>query len=96
MPDKEIIDDRARNKFYIPIDGKQAFIKYRMKNENTIEYITTFVPEEFRGKPYARELVEYALHYAREKNLKVVPTCDYVKKYLSKNEEEYKDIEIER
>jgi len=96
MPDIKIIDDRPHSKFYIPIDGKKAFIKYRMRNESTIEYITTFVPEEYRGKPYARLLVEYALNYAREKKLRVVPTCPYITKFLSKNEAEYKDIQIEK
>ncbi len=96
MPDSGIINDKARRRFYIPVDNKEAFLKYRMRNENTIEYITTFVPEEFRGEPYSRELVEYALNYARVNNLRVVPSCSYVKNFLNRNAEEYKDIEIEK
>lgn len=95
MQKDEVIKDDRRKRFFIALEGKEAHLKYRMKDENTIEYFSTFVPEEYRGKPYARELVECGLNYARENHLKVIATCPYVKKFISKNEEEYKDLTIE-
>jgi predicted GNAT family acetyltransferase len=50
MQNNEIIKDDRRKRFFIPLDGKEAHLKYRMKDENTIEYFSTFVPEEYRGK----------------------------------------------
>ncbi len=94
MSDK-VIKDEDQKMFYIQIDGERALLKYRMKSDDTIEYFSTFVPEEYRGGPYAEELVSYGLEYARENNLKVIPTCPYVERHLEKNKKEYKDILIE-
>ncbi len=91
-----IIKDDAQKQFYIQVNGKRARLKYQMKDENTIEYVSTFVPEEYRGKSLASELVSYGLNYARENKLKVIPTCPYVKEYLDKNKKEFEDIEIEK
>uniref|UniRef100_A0A914CIH8 Protein NATD1 n=1 Tax=Acrobeloides nanus TaxID=290746 RepID=A0A914CIH8_9BILA len=42
----------------------------------------TEVPSQFQGKGYAALLVKDALKYCKDNNLKVVPTCWYVEKYI--------------
>lgn len=92
----KISKGESAGKFFIPLDGKEAHLKYRMRNENTIDYFSTFVPPQYRGKSYGEDLVTYALVYARKHNLKVIVTCPFIKEFLSKNEEEYKDLDIEK
>ena len=96
MPKIEVTKKESAGKFFISIDGKEAHLKYRMRTENTIDYFSTFVPPEYRGHSYGDELVTYALDYARTNNLKVIATCPFVKEFLSKNEEKYRDLDIEK
>lgn len=96
MPEIKFIKRESAGKFFIPLDGNEAHLKYRMRNENTIDYFSTYVPPEYRRKSYGEELVIYALNYARNHNLKVIATCPFVKEFLSKNEAEYKDLDIEK
>lgn len=78
---------KGENKFYI---GKEeeplAEIKFTILNKEIyIEH--TYVNGPLRGQGIAAELVETVLDYAKENNLKVVPVCSYVKKYLENKTE---------
>lgn len=92
--DFEIKDDPEKKKFYIPLTEGEAYIEYEKRDDRTIEYISTFVSPDQRGTPYGRELVKYALKYARIHNLKIIPTCPYVRKILLREKSEYKDLAI--
>ena len=87
----EVIHDEKDKKFFINKDGKEARLKYKMEDEQTINFTSTFVPEEFRGEGIAQQLTEYALNFARQKNYSVVATCPYISKFISKHKE-YQDM----
>lgn len=46
----------------------------------------TKVDKKFSGKGFAKELVMAGIDFAREKNVKIVPICDYVKGRFDKDE----------
>ena len=46
---------------------------------------------EFRGHGIAAEVVRFALDDTRERELKIVPSCWYVEKFIGDNPE-YKDL----
>ncbi len=73
--------EASQNRFVVVIDGAEAVLEYRMTSES-IDFFRTYVPDVLRGKGLAAKLVEAGLHYAKEKKLRVVPTCSYVKKYV--------------
>jgi uncharacterized protein len=82
----------SNNKFYVPLEkGKEAKINYSRPSEKLIELIHTEVPEENRGQGLAEELAKFALNYAREKDLKVIPSCRFVNAYI-KRHQEYQDL----
>lgn len=45
----------------------------------------TFVPPEMRGTGLAARLVDAALAYAAERELRVVPACSYVAAHMRRN-----------
>ncbi len=92
--DHQIINNTVKGEFYIPLLNTRAHLVYKMRDKHTIDLIHTSVPEEYKGKSYGKELVQFALNYARENKLKVIATCPYVKEYISKNREIYRDIVI--
>jgi predicted GNAT family acetyltransferase len=87
----EITHDEKNHKFYCTIEGKEAYLRYFMKDANTIDFRSTYVPNELRGKGIAALIVEKALSFAQEKNLTVIPTCSYVHTFIDKNEK-YKEL----
>ena len=58
---------------------------------NLIFLDSTYTPEEFRGRGFGARLVEAAISYAKEKNLKIVPVCPFAVEYFKKHPE-HKDI----
>ncbi len=51
----------------------------------------TEVPQSLEGQGLAAKLTRYALDFAREKHLRVVPLCPYTSSFLRKHRE-YQDL----
>lgn len=91
MEDIIVINDKENSRFVLRVKGSEAFLRYVQNGANTIEMITTFVPEHLRENGLGSNLAEKALTYARENNLKVVPRCSFVRHYISQHDE-YKNL----
>ncbi|MEM3108848.1 MAG: GNAT family N-acetyltransferase [Candidatus Bathyarchaeia archaeon] len=63
--------------------GKYSYLKYSIEGGD-MKILSTYTPEEFRGRGLAALLMEEALKYAKENNLRVVPECSYARYYLEK------------
>lgn len=81
----------ANHVFFANIDGKEAFLQYRVVAPHTWEYVHTFVPKALRGQGIAGQIIQFALDYARQHNIKVLPSCPSVQKFLETHRE-YDDI----
>ncbi len=81
----KVIHNQSLSKFSTLNEGKESVLEYIMVNKNTINMIHTYVPVEQRGRQIAAALVKTGLEYAMEKNLKVIPTCSYVRTYINRN-----------
>ncbi len=81
----EIKQDTEQNRFVSSVEGYETVVEYTLK-DNVIDLYRTFTPPELRGMGIAGKTVKYALEHAKENNLKVIPTCPYVKGYIERNE----------
>ena len=88
--DFEIKQDTEQNRFVSYVEGYEAVVEYTLKDD-VIDLYRTFAPPELRGKGVAGKIVKFALEYTKENNLKVIPTCPYVKGYIDRNEN-YKEL----
>jgi predicted GNAT family acetyltransferase len=68
-------------------DG-EAELVYTVLGDEAIDLQHTEVPPADRNQGIADTLVRAALAYAREHELRVVPTCPYVKAWFRKHPEE--------
>lgn len=65
--------------FYIEKSGSRvAEIAYAPAGEGKITAHHTYVSNELRGGGVAGQLLDALADYARENNLKIIPTCSYV------------------
>lgn len=90
----EIINDKQGSRFVITVDGLEVYELYA-EDKGTIDLYSTYTPPKLRGRGLAAEVVKAALEYAKEKKLKVIPTCWYVRKYVDEHPE-YKKLIIEK
>lgn len=92
MNDKiEIKHNSEKNRFDLFLNDKEAGeIEYEIRR-NKILLMHTGVRKEHEGKGFARLLLEFAINYAKENELRVQPICSYTKRVFERNPE-YKKL----
>ncbi len=64
--------------FYLDDNGKRmGDMRYLINANNTMDVYHTEVAKEIEGQSWGKQLVEAAVKYARQNNLKIVPTCTF-------------------
>lgn len=79
--------DSDRQKFYAHLDAGEAYLEYRPRGKDTLDYVSTFVPPEHRHQGTGEAIVKRALKYARENGYRVIPTCPFVQRVIEENPE---------
>ena len=82
----KVTHNKNASKFSTINEGKESVLDYVMVDSKTINMIHTYVPVELRGRQIAASLVKAGLEFAEENNLKVIPTCSYVRTYINRND----------
>lgn len=85
-----IIHNESAQKFETEVEEQKASIEYSLR-DNTIIILHTWVPRPIEGKGIAAALTKYALEYARQNGLRVIPSCSYTQAYV-KRHKEYSDL----
>ncbi|MBY0292574.1 MAG: N-acetyltransferase [Alphaproteobacteria bacterium] len=87
-----ITHDKDHNQFMVIVEGKTATLKYSiLADEKTLDYYSTYVPSELRGRQIGQELAKFALDFAVDNGYQVIPTCSFVEQFIKRNPE-YKKI----
>ncbi|TYR77347.1 N-acetyltransferase [Rossellomorea vietnamensis] len=83
---------KGANKFYKGEDenAPEAELVYSA-DEEAIVIEHTLVSEQLRGQGIGEKLVDKAVQYARENNLKLDSQCPFAKQIL-KNDDKYEDV----
>ncbi len=80
----ELIDNTARQRFEMDVDGNTAIIEYK-RYPGKIALLHTEVPAQLEGKGAATAIIEKALAYIEENNLKLIPLCPLVVAYIKRH-----------
>jgi hypothetical protein len=83
----EIKHDEDENKFYIIVNGSEAYLRYIMVDNDTMEIVQTYVPNELRNRGIAGEIVRGCLSFAEEKKLRIIPTCSFAEAFIKRHKE---------
>jgi len=80
-------DNTEDRRFEIWVDGELAgFTTYALRS-GVISFLHTQLDPSFQGRGLGHELVATALLSARERGLKVLPFCPYVRGFIAQNSE---------
>ena len=81
------IDNPSRHQFEIDLgDDGIAFAKYALL-PGAMRFYHTVVPDRLRGQGIGTALVEAGLAAARDRDLKVIPSCPFFADYLKRHPE---------
>ncbi|MBC6906883.1 N-acetyltransferase [Saccharophagus sp. K07] len=81
MTATHIEHDKQNQRFVLSIEDQQAVLEYRV-NGNTLDFVSTYVPPQFRGKGHAERLVRHGLAWAKEQGYDIQASCWYADKFL--------------
>lgn len=79
--------DEPGYRFYSTVEGHESVLLYEVKDNKTFEIHSVRVAEALRGRGIAGALVEFAVEYAKEHGLKIVPFCSFAKSFFHKHPE---------
>lgn len=83
----EIIHDKVNHQFTAIVDDKVAVLKYSISPDGkALDYYSTFVPPELRGRNIGQAIVKFALDYAEENGYHVIPSCPFVERFINRRE----------
>ena len=87
------IDNQQNGEFFLNNEQGQriAEISYVWSDEHKIIANHTWVDDSLRGQGMARQLLDTLVEFAREKNIKIVPTCSYVE-VMFRREKSFADV----
>lgn len=87
------IDNLNKGEFFLENEQGQriAEISYVWSGEHKIIADHTWVDDSLRGQGMARQLLDTLVEFAREKKLKIVPTCSYVD-VMFRREKSFTDV----
>ena len=87
------VDNQHNGEFYLDNEqGKRiAEISYVWSGEQKIIANHTWVDDSLRGQGMARHLLDVLVDFARQKQLKIVPTCSYVE-VMFRREKSFSDV----
>lgn len=68
--------------FTLKLGDAEARLEYQLLADQGVDFIRTYVPNEFRGKGLAEKLVRRGLSWAHQQGYSVSASCWYVEKFL--------------
>jgi uncharacterized protein len=84
----QVEHDTANHRFVVRTGGGDAELAYSTSGDGALDLLHTFVPPESRDQGIADALAHEAFRYARGNGKKVIPSCAFVRGWLSSHPEE--------
>jgi len=81
-----VVNNPQKRQFEIQLGQEIGLLAYRQR-PGQIELMHTEVPMSQRGKGIGEKIVKFALEYARQNQLEVIPSCKFVQAYLKRHPE---------
>lgn len=86
----KVENNEAEERFEAYVDGHLAVVEYR-RAPGLIVYTHTEVPDALEGRGIGSKLARTVLDYARAEHLVVVPSCPFIRAYITRHPE-YQDL----
>ena len=90
---EDLILGKNKDRFYIGESEEKniAEVTFKKHQDNIIVLDHTYVNRSLRGRGIGKILVDKVVEYARQNNLKIIPTCPFAKDIMEMSEA-YADV----
>lgn len=89
-------ENAHKGSFYVEENGiLLAELTYSFAGADILILDQTNISPEFKGKNIGYRLIEYAINYARNKNITIVPLCPFTKSIIE-DRTEFQDVLIRK
>lgn len=85
-PEHEIKHNVESHRFELTVSGTISMIEYE-SSEGVLNLTRVHVPYELTGQGLASYMAKHVFNYARENNLKIIPTSMFIRTYLQNHPE---------
>lgn len=89
--DVDIVHEKENQRFVATVEGRPSYLRYAPREEGVLDFVSTFVHRELRGRGVGEKLVKRALDHAREEGCRVIPSCWFVETVVARNPA-YRDV----
>jgi hypothetical protein len=88
--------DENNHRFTVALGAYEAALMYARRGD-VLDFYHIYVPDPFRGpgRGIAGRILIAAFDYARENNLKVTPTCPFIRNDFLPRFERYRDLIVD-
>jgi hypothetical protein len=87
----EVVDNPDSSQFEIRVDGERAGLAAYRLHPDRIVFLHTEIDDSHEGRGLGGVLVRAALDSARERGLRVVPSCPFVRGWIERHPD-YADL----
>ena len=95
MQAMDVTNDAGNHRFLVRLPEGVGELIYKQVAPRILELIHTEVDPSLRGRGVGEVLAQSAIAYAREHSMRIIPTCPYVQRWLTKHPE-YADLVVAR
>ena len=89
-PSESVVNNQEKHRFEVVSGSQVSKLVYELDGD-TLDLVHTEVPEDLAGQGIGSALVQTALQHARDKGLKIIPSCPFVAAYVQRHPE-YNDL----
>jgi predicted GNAT family acetyltransferase len=81
-----VVHQPQSRRFVVEVAGRESWLRYEPSGgAGVLDFTSTYVPAELRGRGIAGRLTQVALDWAREHGYRVVPSCSYVAAWIARH-----------
>ena len=92
MDQGQVRDNRALQRFELPVDDQIVFADYR-RQPGRLVITHVEAPPNLRGKGVAGQLMQGMLDQVRAEGVKVLPLCPYARAWMQRRPD-YRDLMV--
>jgi uncharacterized protein len=83
----DIRHNEREKKFFVEVEGEECELKYIELSEKLWNFESATIPEKVVEKGIIEQMIEYAIGFVKEHNIKILASCADVQDFLVRHKD---------
>lgn len=89
------VQNSEEDRFELRVEEYVAFIQYKIGKSGNWYLVHTEVPEQIKNLGVGNKLVRESLNLIDEQGIKIIPSCPFVKAFIQRHQDDYRQLLVE-